>query len=46
MLASRKQFAYNEYSANLSAFKDVVYATADVTTKAGMCLVAFLIATR
>ena len=46
MLAYRKHFAYNEYSANLSTFKDVVYATADVTTKAGMCLVAFLIATR
>ena len=28
-------------SANLSTFKDVVYATADVTTKAGMCLRRF-----
>ena len=37
---------YNEYSARLSAMKDVLYATADVTTKAGMALVAFLVATR
>ena len=39
-------FAHNEYSGRLSTFKDVVYGTADVTTKAGLCLIAFLVATR
>ena len=37
---------YDEYDARLSALKDVLYATLDVTTKAGMALVAFLVATR
>lgn len=39
-------FAHNEYSARLSTFKDVAYGTADVLTKAGLALVAFLVATR
>ena len=37
---------YNAYSPRLSTFKDIAYATADVSTKAGMALVAFLVATR
>ena len=39
-------FAHNEYSARLSTFKDVVYGFSDVTSKAGLALVAFLVATR
>ena len=37
---------YNAYSPHLSTFKDIAYATADVSTKGGMALVAFLVATR
>lgn len=43
---SRGKLKYNEYSARLSAFKDVLYATLDISTKAGLALVAFLVATR
>jgi hypothetical protein len=39
-------FAHNEYIARLSTFKDVVYGFSDVTSKAGLALVAFLVATR
>ena len=42
----RSDCEYNEYDPILSAIKDVCYATADVSTKAGMALIAFLLATR
>ena len=42
----RGGFEHNEYSARLSTFKDVMYGFSDVTSKAGMALVAFLVATR
>ena len=38
-------YEFNEYSPWLSTVKDVLYASLDVSTKAGLCLVAFLRAT-
>jgi len=38
-------YQFNEYSPWLSTGKDILYASLDVSTKAGLCLVAFLRAT-
>lgn len=42
----KQPYAHNEFSSWLSTVKDLAYGTADVTSKAGLCLVAFLVATR
>ena len=42
----QKTYRHDEYSARLSTIKDIIYGTADVTTKAGLALIAFLVATR
>lgn len=39
-------FSFNEYSARLSTFKDVMYGFSDVCSKGGLSLIAFLLATR
>ena len=46
MLAVRNTYSFTEYSPWLSATKDVLFGSADVTTKAGLCLLSFLRATR
>lgn len=46
MLAVRETYAYTEYSPWLSAIKDVLFGSADLATKGGLCLIAFLRATR
>ena len=46
MRATGDYYAHNEFSPHLSTVKDLVYGFADITTKAGLALLAFLRATR
>ena len=46
MYSAQETYRHDEYSARLSTIKDIIYGTADVTTKAGLALIAFLVATR
>ena len=46
MYRVRDTYAYNEFSPHCSMAKDMLYLTADVGTKSGLALIAFLRATR
>jgi hypothetical protein len=45
MFSVRDEYKHNEYSPRLSTFKDIALGVADVGSKGGMCLIAFLVAT-
>ena len=44
-VGSLGNYKHDEFSPWLSTFKDLAYGTADVTSKGGLCLISFLVAT-